>query len=33
MKKMLIGYDATAIWQWQKTHMPSINGVLTCVEV
>ena len=33
MKKLLIGCDTTAIWQWQQTHMLSANGLLTCVEV
>ena len=33
MKKMLIGCDATATWKWQKTHMLSINGLLTCAAV
>ena len=33
MKKRLIGCNITEIWQWQKTHMLSINGLLTCVAV
>ena len=33
MKAMLIWCDATAIWQWRKTHILSINDLLTHVTV